>query len=45
MPFYAATRKKYLLNDGHPNALGHRLVAEAMAEYLLKHQYAAGEQQ
>ena len=46
MPDYASVPEKYAVNksDGHPNALANTRVAEALAEYFLKHPQAAGEQ-
>jgi hypothetical protein len=45
MPDYESAPEKYVLKariDGHPNALAHARIAGALAEYILKHQQAAG---
>jgi hypothetical protein len=48
MPDYVSTPEKYVLKvkvDGHPNALAHTRIAEALSEYILKNAQAAGERQ
>jgi lysophospholipase L1-like esterase len=46
MPDYASVPEKYdIPGDGHPNALANTRVAEALAEYILKHPQATGERQ